>query len=70
MLSQKQYAERFRFHRRHQTEGKTLTDYIVDLKRLASTCKFGHFLNDALRDQLVCGYQMKLTISVSYPRGI
>ncbi|KAL0196745.1 hypothetical protein M9458_005285, partial [Cirrhinus mrigala] len=48
-------AERFRFHRRYQKEGETLTDYIVDLKRLASTCEFGQFLNDALRDQFVCG---------------
>eukprot|EP00731_Ephydatia_muelleri_P019227 Em0012g52a len=37
-------AERFNFHRRHQ-----------QLRRLAKTCHFGQFLNDALRDQLVCG---------------
>ncbi len=47
-------AERCRFHRRYQKEGETLTEYIVDLKILASTCKFGQFL-DALRDQFVCG---------------
>ena len=28
---------------------------MVELRRLAKTCHFGQFLNDALRDQLVCG---------------
>uniref|UniRef100_A0A8C7L8Y6 Retrotransposon gag domain-containing protein n=1 Tax=Oncorhynchus kisutch TaxID=8019 RepID=A0A8C7L8Y6_ONCKI len=31
-------AERFRFYQRHQSQGETVADYILALKRLASTC--------------------------------
>ena len=48
-------AERFNFHRRHQQPGQSAAQYMVELRRLAKTCHFGQFLNDALRDQLVCG---------------
>ena len=29
--------------------------YIAELQRLATTCEFGTFLNEALCDRLVCG---------------
>ena len=48
-------AERFNFHHRHQQPGESAAQYMVKLRRLAKTCQFGQFLNDALRDQLVCG---------------
>ena len=48
-------AERFRFYQRHQSQGETVADYILALKRLASTCEFARFLDDALRDKFVCG---------------
>lgn len=48
-------AERFRFYKRQQKPDETVTEYILALKKLASTCEFGQFLNDALRDQFVCG---------------
>ena len=48
-------AERFNFHRRYQQPGESAAQYMVELRRLAKTCHFGQFLNDALRDQLVCG---------------
>ena len=35
--------------------GETITEYVAELRRLAATCEFGEFLNDALRDRLVCG---------------
>lgn len=48
-------AERFRFHKRNQGEGETITQYITDLKKLSEHCDFGAYLQDALRDRLVCG---------------
>ena len=48
-------AERFNFHRRPQQPGESAAQCMVELRRLAKTCHFGQFLNDALRDQLVCG---------------
>ena len=48
-------AERYIFHQRHQAPGESIAEYVAELRRLASTCKFGDFLDDALRDQLVCG---------------
>eukprot|EP00795_Rhopilema_esculentum_P012573 gene12573-3272_t len=48
-------AERFRFYKRNQHENESISDYIVELKKLASTCDFWDFLSIALRDRLVCG---------------
>ena len=48
-------AERFRFYKRDQGESESISDYIAVLKRLSSKCRFGLFLDDALRDRLVCG---------------
>ena len=47
-------TERYIFHQRHQAPGESIAEYVVELRRLASTCKFGNFL-DTLCDQLVCG---------------
>ncbi len=48
-------AERFRFYKRNQKDGETVAQYAVELQTLAGLCKFGAFLDDALRDRLVCG---------------
>jgi len=48
-------AERFRFHKRMQQEGEPVMKFVEDLRRRAKSCSFGEFLEDALRDQLVCG---------------
>jgi len=48
-------AERFRFHKRVQKHGESVTKFVEALRQLAKTCEFGGFLEDALRDQLVCG---------------
>ena len=48
-------AERFRFHRRSQGPEETISEFLAELRRLATHCSFGEFLNDALRDRLVCG---------------
>ncbi|XP_053372930.1 uncharacterized protein K02A2.6-like [Mercenaria mercenaria] len=48
-------SERFKFNKRNQKEGETVSEYVVELKRLSTHCDFGTFLNDALRDRFVCG---------------
>ena len=48
-------AERFKFHRRSQLESETVAQFVVELKRLALKREFGTFLEEALRDRLVCG---------------
>ena len=48
-------AERFKFHQRNQHDGEDVAKFAAELRRLASTCNFGDFLTEALRDQFVCG---------------
>ena len=50
-------AERFRFYKRQQRQGESMADYVAELRRLATACEFGAFLDDALRDKFVCGLQ-------------
>lgn len=47
--------ERFIFNKRAQKDGESLTDYSVQLKKLAATCNFSNFLDEALRDRFLCG---------------
>lgn len=47
-------AERAKFHCRNQHESKTVAQFVVELKRLTLKCEFGTFLEEALRDRLVC----------------
>lgn len=48
-------AERFKFHHRKQNSGEKICDYVAELKKMSTTCEFGQWLNESLRDQLVCG---------------
>ena len=48
-------AKRFYFHQRAQGTNESVLEYIAELRRLATHCEFGAFLQDALRDRLVCG---------------
>ncbi|XP_064292455.1 uncharacterized protein K02A2.6-like [Plodia interpunctella] len=48
-------AERHVFRLRRQRVGETLTDYLQNLKHLATTCNFGNNLEENLRDQFVSG---------------
>ncbi|KAG8172224.1 hypothetical protein JTE90_027472, partial [Oedothorax gibbosus] len=48
-------VERNIFNTRRQKQFESVQEYIIELKHLASTCKFGTFLNEALRDRLVSG---------------
>ena len=47
-------AERFNFHRRDQLPRETVAGYIAELRRLATKCSFGSYLEEALRDRLAC----------------
>ena len=41
--------------RRRQHESERVAQFVVELKRQALKCEFGTFLEEALRDRLVCG---------------
>ena len=48
-------AQHFHFHKRLQGPGESVNAYMSSLQQMASACELGEFLNDALRNQLVCG---------------
>ena len=48
-------VQRSKFHSRVQKLGETIAAFIADLRALAEFCNFGHFLDDMLRDRIVCG---------------
>ncbi|XP_070389115.1 uncharacterized protein [Dermacentor albipictus] len=48
-------AERAKFYRAVQGETQTIAQFVEEIRRLAQTCDFGSFLDDALRDKFVCG---------------
>jgi len=54
-------AERFHFHRRQQGANETISEYVAELRRLATTCEFNDYLDQALRDRLVCGLRHEPT---------
>ena len=47
-------AERFKFYNRNQKPGENISDYVMELKLLASTCKFVN-VEESIRDRLVMG---------------
>ena len=48
-------AERYHFHLRNQSPTENIAEYVAELRRLAASCEFGTFLDEALRDRFVCG---------------
>ena len=48
-------AERFHFHRRFQAADETIAEFMAELRRLSAHCDFESYLEQALRDRLVCG---------------
>ena len=57
-------AERYRFHRRDQTAEESVADYVAELRRQATHCKFEdttEFLEESLRDRFVCGLRAEST---------
>ena len=52
-------AERYHFHKRSQAAGESASQFVAELRRLARHCEFNTFLEEALRDRLVCGLHSK-----------
>lgn len=48
-------AERYKFYARKQQSSESVSEYLAALKKMTRTCKFGAFLNEALRDIFICG---------------
>lgn len=48
-------AERFRFHRCCQESDMSIAEFLAEIRHLATHCEFGNYLDEALRDRLVCG---------------
>ena len=61
-------AERFSFHKRNQNPDESVAEYLGKLRRLAARCSFGSYLEEALRDRLVCGLQTSHCKGGSYQR--
>ena len=53
-------AEKFKFHRRNQREGETVGQYLAELRKLTEQCNFREYLEEALRDRLVCGLRSEV----------
>jgi len=51
----KAIAERFRFMSRKQKDGESVAQFLAELRRLATTCKFERDLDMRLRDQFIFG---------------
>ena len=45
----------------NQKEGESVAEYVAELKRLLTHCQFNDYLDDALRDHLVCRLQKEST---------
>ena len=53
-------AERFKFHHRNQRVGETVAQYMAALRKLTECCEFKDYLEEALRDRLVCGLRSEV----------
>ena len=47
--------KRFEFNTRVQKEGESVAEFVVALRKITEHCEFGTFLDNLLRDRLVCG---------------
>lgn len=52
-------VEHFHFHRQLQGPEETISKFLAEPYQLATCCSFGKFLNNTLRDHLVCGLRSK-----------
>ena len=54
-------AERYKFHKCNQEESQSIREFLAKLQKLAETCEFGNYRDEALRDRLVCDINSKAT---------
>ena len=55
-------AERFHFYRRDQQTGESISEYLAELRKLATHCHFkADLLEEALQDRFVCGLRREAT---------
>ena len=60
----------FRFHRRDQRSGESVTDILAELRRLSINCQFGDYLDQVLCDCFVYGLHssgMQLAVTDDLP---
>ena len=50
-------AECYKFHCRKQEVGETVQDFYTNLRKLATNCGFGSFMETAIRNQFVFGLE-------------
>lgn len=48
-------AESFKFHRRDQQRGESISEYLTTLRQLADRCNYRDSRTEWIRDRLVCG---------------
>ena len=48
-------VERYNFHKAEQEESGSVRQYLAKLQKLAETCEFGAYREEAIRDRFVCG---------------
>ncbi|KAG6439336.1 hypothetical protein O3G_MSEX000687 [Manduca sexta] len=53
-------AERYVYRQRKQKQEETVAEYVAELKKLSKGCEFGKWLEESLRDQLVCGLRSEV----------
>ena len=47
--------QRFKFNCRIRGSNESVAEYVTSLRQLAEHCEYGTFLDDMLRDRIVCG---------------
>ena len=56
-MGERSIAERYWFHNCIQGESECVSEFAANVKKLSSTCDFGTFFPDALRDRFVYGFR-------------
>ena len=48
-------VQRFKFNSRFRYAGESVATYVAELRSIAQTCNYGSWLDEMLRDHIVCG---------------